>query len=88
MGERVRRTVFPGYGDLDPDEKKVLDYFFSNISVGEIIAQRELKVLEGVENPQEVIDRLVEKGLLERSMGCINLSKHLREQVFRKRAGR
>ncbi len=73
---------------LGEEERRVLNYFLNNISVGEIVATRELKVLEKIGNPEEVIDRLVEKGLLERGTGCINLAKEIREEVYRKQAGK
>lgn len=73
---------------LDGDERKVFEYFLNNISVGEIIALRELEVLEGVSNPEEVINRLIEKGLLERGTGCINLARDIRERMFRERTVR
>lgn len=73
---------------LGEEERRVLNYFLNNISVGEIVATRELKVLEKIGNPEEVIDKLVEKGLLERGTGCVNLAKEIREDVYRKRAGK
>jgi len=68
--------------ELSDEEKKVLNYFIKNISVGEIIAEKELR-LEGIKDPRRVIRMLIEKGLLEHKEGCYNLSKDLREEVFR-----
>jgi uncharacterized membrane protein len=68
---------------LSPEEKRVMNYFISNISVGEIVAERELEVFEGIKNPKEVLDALVSKGLLEKGAGCYNLSKKLRESLLR-----
>jgi len=65
-------------------EREVLKYFISNISVGDIRAIEELK-RAGIESPEEVINRLVELGLLERHPEVINLSKPLRLYVARKR---
>ncbi len=76
------------FKDLGEEEKRVLSYFLNNISVGEIVATRELKVLEKIGNPEEVIDKLVEMGLLERGTGCINLAKEIREEVYRRRTGK
>jgi hypothetical protein len=67
---------------LSPEEKKVMNYFITNISVGEIVAERELEVFEGIENPTEILDRLVQKGLLEKGAGCYNLSKNIRERLL------
>lgn len=66
---------------LTLEERKVIEYFLQNISVGEICAVRELQVLEGIKEPIRVIHQLVKKGLLERGVGCYNLSKHLRELI-------
>ncbi len=77
--------LFKGLGE---EERRVLSYFLNNISVGEIVATRELKVLEKIGNPEEVIDKLVEMGLLERGTGCINLAKEIREEVYRRRTGK
>lgn len=68
--------------DLDEDERKVLNYFIKNISVGEIIAEKELR-LEGVKDPRRIIRKLMDKGLIEHGEGCYNLAKDLREKVFK-----
>ncbi len=67
------------YSSLSHDEKKALEYFLTNISVGEIVAVRELEIIEGIKDPQSVLDSLVEKGLLERGSGCYNLSREARK---------
>ncbi|RLG79492.1 MAG: hypothetical protein DRO40_12790, partial [Thermoprotei archaeon] len=43
---------------LRGDERKVFDYFLYHVSVGEIIALRELKLRYGVEDPLGVIVKL------------------------------
>jgi len=68
---------------LNPEEKKVLEYFLQNISVGSIIAQRELKAFYGIENPRDVIRKLIDLGLLEQGYGCYNLARRLREILVR-----
>jgi len=47
-------------------------YFRDNISVGEVIAVREL-MAEGVKEPEKVIDVLLQRGIIERGEGCYNL---------------
>ncbi len=68
---------------LSSEEKKVLEYFLQNISVGGIIAQRELRAFYGIENPRDVIRRLIELGILEQGYGCYNLAKKLREILIK-----
>ncbi|RLG74919.1 MAG: hypothetical protein DRO23_05330 [Thermoprotei archaeon] len=63
------------------EEKKVTLYFIRNISVGEILALRELEIL-GVKNPLKVIRTLILKGVLEKGEGCYNLAKDIREELF------
>lgn len=63
------------------EEKKVTLYFIRNISVGEILALRELEIL-GVKNPSKVIRTLILKGVLEKGEGCYNLAKDIREELF------
>ena len=64
------------------DEEKVILYFIRNISVGEILALRELEIL-GVKNPTKIIRSLILKGVLEKGEGCYNLAKDIREELFR-----
>jgi len=73
--------------DLDEDERKVLSYFIKNVSVGEIIAEKELR-LEGISDPRKVIRKLIDRGLIEHGEGCYNLAKDLREKVFKIRRKR
>ncbi|AWR97594.1 hypothetical protein DFR86_08565 [Acidianus sulfidivorans JP7] len=54
--------------DIEIAEK----YFKKYLSVGEIIAVRDLKAL-GVKEPEKVIAQLMEKGIIERGEGCYNL---------------
>ncbi len=54
--------------DLEIAEK----YFRKYISVGEIIAVRDLKAL-GVKEPENVIAELMNKGIIEKGEGCFNL---------------
>ncbi|BDC19665.1 hypothetical protein [Acidianus sp. HS-5] len=54
--------------DLEIAEK----YFRKYISVGEIIAVRDLKAL-GVKEPEKVIAELMSKGIIEKGEGCFNL---------------
>jgi hypothetical protein len=68
---------------LTVEEKRVFMYFVENISVGEIRAVKELKQL-GVNNPQMVIRKLTNMGLLEEGDECYNLAKPLREYLARR----
>ncbi len=68
---------------LSPEEREVLNYFIESLSVGVVRAVKELKA-RGVQNPEEVIARLVEKGFVEDKGDCYNLAAPLRELVHRK----
>ncbi len=74
--ERARR-------ELSVEERKVFDYFLQHISVGEIIALRELKLRYGIEDPLSVIVKLIDKGYIERGEGCYNLARKYREILWR-----
>ena len=67
--------------NLTDEEKLVTYYFIKYISVGEIIAEKELKAL-GLNNPLKIIKNLILKGVLERGEGCYNLAKNVREEIF------
>lgn len=71
---------------LDPEEQRVLRYFYNNVSVGEIIALRELRTRYKIRDPEDIIRRLIDKGLLERGEGCYNLARRLREAKYRETA--
>jgi hypothetical protein len=70
--------------ELDPQERMVFEYFKKNISVGEILAVKELRLLYKLEDPLKVIDSLIRKGLLEKGVGCINLASSVREMLKRR----
>jgi len=74
MKEKLREI----YRTLSREEKVVFDYFRKNVSVGEIIAIRELSAIYKIKNPEQVINSLIAKGLIERGDGCYNLAKELR----------
>jgi len=69
---------------LPKEERVVAEYFLKYVSVGDLRAVLDLKRL-GIEDPQPIIERLVEYGILERVVDCYNLSKPLREYVWRRR---
>ncbi|WP_206346035.1 hypothetical protein [Sulfolobus sp. S-194] len=58
--------------------EKAEKYFKNVVSVGEIIALRELKAL-GISNPEEVISKLMEMGVIEKGEGCYNLVRKRNE---------
>ncbi len=62
---------------LDKESLKVLKYFIRHRSVGELIAIRELRGLYRINDPAKCIGKLIDLGLLERGMGCYNISKDL-----------
>jgi ribosome maturation protein Sdo1 len=68
--------------NLTQEEIKVLEYFIQNVSVGVIAAVRELKSLYRVEDPKNVIRKLIEKGLLEQGYGNYSLARSLRETLL------
>jgi hypothetical protein len=68
---------------LGREQRIVFEYFYKNISVGDMRAVMELEKL-GVRDPQARIEELVEAGLLEKGMECYNLAKPLREYIFRR----
>jgi len=69
---------------LNDEEKKVLKYFITYRSVGEILAVRELMGLYKVRDPAKIIGRLIELRLLSRGIGCYNISKEFLEYLRRK----
>lgn len=79
----IDRKLYEIIQGLSEEERKVLKYFIQNISVGSIIALRELKALYKVQDPKVVIRNLIDKGLLEQGFGCYNLAKSLREALFK-----
>ncbi|WP_338600580.1 hypothetical protein V6M85_12230 [Sulfolobus tengchongensis] len=52
-----------------------IEYFKTYVSVGEIIAVMDLKA-KGISNPQAVISKLIEMGIIERGEGCYNLVRN------------
>jgi len=77
MQEELGRVI----GELDPQERVVFEYFKKNISVGEILAVKELKLLYKIDDPLKVVDSLIKKGLLEKGVGCINLAASIRNTL-------
>ena len=62
---------------LTGDERTVMNYFLDNVSVGDIRAVLELEK-KNVKEPEQVIARLIQLGLLERGRDAFNLAKPLR----------
>ena len=61
------------------DIQKAIKYFKNTVSVGEIIALRELKAL-GIKNPEEVIAKLIEMKVIEKGEGCYNLVRDSKQK--------
>ena len=71
--------------NLPPEAWKAFSYIWDNISVGEIIFERDLRKLHGIEDPRGLVQLLQDAGLVERGEGCFNLEKNLRR--IRKKIG-
>ena len=61
------------------DIQKAIKYFRNVVSVGEIIALRELKAL-GIKNPEEVVAKLIEMKVIEKGEGCYNLVRNSKQE--------
>lgn len=70
---------------FNSDELKVFSYVWDNISVGEILFERDLNQIHGVNKPILVAVSLRGKGVIERGEGCYNLARWLRP--LRKKIG-
>ncbi|MEB3759042.1 MAG: hypothetical protein GSR82_02650 [Desulfurococcales archaeon] len=71
---------------LGNPHRQVMKYFLLYRSVGDLLAVRELKEKYGIKDAERVIIELINKGLLEKGDGCINLPPPLRRYVGRKKA--
>lgn len=80
--EQIRDLV---PSDLTKTELEVLEYFLRNISVGEIIAIKELRLIYKIDDPVPIIEKLIQRGLIERGEGCFNLSRKLLEAIKKRR---
>lgn len=69
---------------LSREEKVVLKYFLDGLSVGTIRAVEELK-RKGIEDPERVINKLIELGFLEKGLESYSLSYPLRALISRRR---
>jgi len=63
---------------LSTEELRVFSYVWDNISVGEILFERDLSRIYRVNKPVLVAASLREKGMVERGEGCYNLPRRLR----------
>ena len=75
--------VIKKLGTLNPEERKVFEYFLTNISVGELLCIRELQVYYKLSDPKRVIQSLVDKGLLESGIGSYSIAKPFREALIK-----
>ncbi len=78
VDEELRKVLM----SLNEEERKVFEYFLQYISVGDIIAIRELRALYRVQDPKSVIRSLINKGLLEAGLGTYSLSQRIREALL------
>ncbi len=72
--ERLKSVV----AGLTREEYQAFRYVWEYVSVGEIIAEQELRLYKGVQKPDLALKRVREKGLIERGEGCYNLASWLR----------
>ena len=63
---------------LRTEELHVFMYVWDNISVGEIVFERDLARIYRVRKPILVAMEMREKGLIERGEGCYNLPRWIR----------
>uniref|UniRef100_A0A7C5YWX2 DUF2250 domain-containing protein n=1 Tax=Ignisphaera aggregans TaxID=334771 RepID=A0A7C5YWX2_9CREN len=77
------REIVDKINKLSEEEKKVLEYFLQNISVGNLVALRELKAFYRVNDPRTIIRKLIDMGLIDQGYGCYNLSRALREALLK-----
>jgi len=77
-------TLLDKAKNLSRDEKVVLRYFLEGVSVGTLRAIEELK-RKGIDDPEPVIQSLIEKGFLEKGIESYSLSYPLRALVSRRR---
>ena len=66
---------------LSREEIKVVNYFITYRSVGELLAIRELKGIHGVKDPGKIIMKLIDLGILERGVGCYNISREFLKYI-------
>ncbi len=71
--------------DLTKTELDVLEYFLRNISVGEIIAFKELRLFYKIDDPGPVLEKLIQRNLIERGEGCFNISRNLLEALKKRK---
>jgi len=65
------------WNKLTLEEKKVVQYFLTYKSVGDLIIIRDLR-LKGIQNPTKVLENLIQKGIIVKGEGCYSLSKEYR----------
>jgi hypothetical protein len=70
---------------FDSSEIKAFAFVWDNISVGELLLEQHLATVHKIKRPSQVIQRLREKGVIERGEGCYNLPRWLRR--LRKKIG-
>jgi DNA-binding MarR family transcriptional regulator len=86
LSAEAKAIAFKMLRELSLVELRVLFYMIREVSVGEVIAFKELKLIYGVEydDTAKIFKALIEKGYVEHVPGkCFNLSKELRERRAR-----
>ena len=86
MSAKAKAIAFKMLKELSLTELRVLLYILREVSVGEIVAFKELKLKYGVEydDAAKAFKALIEKGHVEHIPGrCFNLSKELRSREVR-----
>jgi len=78
--KKLKKTI----EQLTVEELRAFSYIWDNISVGEILFEREMTTRYGIEKPYLIARSLREKNLIERGEGCYNLAawlKPLRKKI-------
>jgi DNA-binding MarR family transcriptional regulator len=86
VSAKAKAIAFKILRELSPVELRVLLYILREVSVGEMIAFKELRLKHGIEygDAAKIFKALVEKGYVEHIPGrCFNLSKELRSRGVR-----
>ena len=86
MSAEAKAIAFKMLRELSPVELRVLLYMIREVSVGEMLAFKELKLIYGIgyDEAFKAFEALARKGYIEYVPGrCYNLSKELRSRRVR-----
>jgi DNA-binding IscR family transcriptional regulator len=86
LSAKAKAIAFKMLKELSPVELRVLLYMIREVSVGEMLAFKELKLKHGIgyDEAFKAFEALTRKGYIEYVPGkCYNLSKELRSRKVR-----